>query len=107
MDSEGTVSEKKMSLGAGQAELGQSDEVESSDVSDTLLETKENATTVTTTRKAVAKSDKEDSKKSLIQDRTVYKAYFKTVGTFHTVVFIMFGVVFAFTLKFPSMLPLA
>jgi ATP-binding cassette subfamily C (CFTR/MRP) protein 1 len=55
------------------------------------------------TTKNDSEAKKTPSTKTLIQDRTVYKTYFKSVGTLHTGIFLAFGVVFAFTSKFPGM----
>ncbi len=58
------------------------------------------------TRKA-AETETNQSTKLLVQDRTVYRTYFNSVGTFHTVIFLAFAAVFAFTLKFPGMMQLS
>jgi hypothetical protein len=63
----------------------------------------ENATE-TINVKQVSASESTPSTKSLVQDRTVYKTYFESVGTLHTGIFLTLGVLFAFTLKFPGMI---
>ena len=55
-------------------------------------------------RKNDSLSEKTKSTKSLVQDRTVYKTYFQSVGSLHTGIFMAGGILFAFTLKFPGMI---
>jgi ATP-binding cassette, subfamily C (CFTR/MRP), member 1 len=63
--------------------------------------------TVQRETKKAAKAETNQSTKLLVQDGTVYRTYFKSVGTFHTATFLAFAVVFAFTLKFPGMMQLS
>ena len=46
--------------------------------------------------------EKHDRRKKLMKDRTVYAAYFKSIGAANTVVFLAFGVSFGFALEFPG-----
>jgi hypothetical protein len=76
------------------------DVMEISSVPEALPEMKEKVLETIATKKA---SDSETNRtKLLIQDRTVYKTYFKSVGSLHTGLFLAGGVLFAFTLKFPG-----
>jgi len=50
-----------------------------------------------------SRSEEIKSAKSLVQDRTVYKTYFQSVGSLHSGIFLVGGILFAFTLKFPGM----
>ncbi len=72
---------------------------------DTLLDKSEKVVETVTTKK-VSEAETTPITKSLVQDRTVYRTYFKSVGILHTVIFLAFGVLFAFSSKFPGMLNL-
>ncbi len=58
----------------------------------------------TNAAKKASGADEKKSTKSLVQDRTVYKIYFESVGALHTGIFLAGGVLFAFVLKFPGMI---
>jgi ATP-binding cassette, subfamily C (CFTR/MRP), member 1 len=76
------------------------DLMEISSVPKALPESKEKVVETVTVKKA---SDSETNRtKLLIQDRTVYKTYFNSVGSLHSGLFLAGGVLFAFTLKFPG-----
>jgi ATP-binding cassette, subfamily C (CFTR/MRP), member 1 len=66
-----------------------------------LIETKEKVLETVPTKEP-SDSDKTNKTRLLIQDRTVYKTYFRAVGPLHTGLFLVGGVLFAFTLKFPG-----
>jgi hypothetical protein len=78
------------------------DLMEISSALDALPEKNENVVDTVTTKND-SEAETTPNTKTLIQDRTVYKTYFKSVGTLHTSIFFALGVVFAFTLKFPGM----
>jgi ATP-binding cassette subfamily C (CFTR/MRP) protein 1 len=69
-------------------------------VPEVLPESKEKALETITVKKT--SNSETDRTKLLIQDRTVYKTYFKSVGSLHTGLFLAGGVLFSFTLKFPG-----
>ncbi len=52
--------------------------------------------------KKISPSEEGTGAKSMMQDGRVYKTYFKAIATLHTSIFLTFGVLFAFTLKFPG-----
>jgi ATP-binding cassette subfamily C (CFTR/MRP) protein 1 len=79
------------------------DLMEISSVPELLPEKTETVSKTNNTKKAPGVEGTK-STKSLVQDRTVYKTYFESVGTLHTGIFLAGGILFAFVLKFPGMI---
>ena len=42
------------------------------------------------------------AQKLMVSDRQVYRTYFGSIGPTHMTLFLVFGVIFAFTLRFPG-----